>query len=407
MFATTDNKLVLSIIHPPVFGGPHNQMLQLNEPLAELGWNTLVVLPTEAGNGAERLRSGGVSVVQIPLHRLRAKPDPRIQLGYILGLIPEINSLRQLIRQSECDVVQICGLMNPHGAIAARLENKPIVWQLLGTTAPKLLRFLLMPLVTRLAHVVMTTGYQVAKLHPGALNAADRLVVFFPPVDTQVFCPNMEKRAQARCELGIQPDEVLVGTVGNFNKLKGHDVFVKAAAEIYRQEKSARFRVLGTHTPTHENYYKRNVVEYAESLGMLKDNVLSFYEPGNRVHELLGAFDIFLLSSRAEGIPTVLIEAMACGIPIVSTNVGAVSEIIDNGVNGFVVPHLSEKHIVENIRKLIASPATRETISKKAREYAVNKYDIEISAKQHCEAYQIAQDYHSKRKIDHKRLGVV
>ena len=82
-------KRVLFVIHFPVFGGPHNQALRLAHPLLARGWDTVVVLPAEPGNAAERLRAAGVEVVTMPLHRLRASTNPQLLLGLLAGVAPE------------------------------------------------------------------------------------------------------------------------------------------------------------------------------------------------------------------------------------------------------------------------------------------------------------------------------
>ncbi|MFN8556276.1 MAG: hypothetical protein U0531_02635 [Dehalococcoidia bacterium] len=69
---------LLTVIHYPIFGGPHNEALRLHGALRAHGYETTVLLPAEPGNAAERLRAAGVPVVQRPLRRLRANPDPRV-----------------------------------------------------------------------------------------------------------------------------------------------------------------------------------------------------------------------------------------------------------------------------------------------------------------------------------------
>ena len=128
---------VLCVVHFPVFGGPHNQVLRLAGPLAARGFATVVALPDEPGNAVERLRAAGIDVRTLPLHRLRATRDLRAHVGLVVSLPAEVRRLRLAIRTEGIDIVQIGGLVNPHAAIAARLERVPVVWQLLDTRAPR------------------------------------------------------------------------------------------------------------------------------------------------------------------------------------------------------------------------------------------------------------------------------
>jgi glycosyltransferase involved in cell wall biosynthesis len=388
---------LLSIIHIPGFGGPHNQVIRLAPVLARQGWETVMLLPDEPGSAAARVAAAGVPLIQIPLHRLRARPDIRLQRDFLLGFGAEVAHIRRIIRQQRIDLVQIGGLMNPHGAIAARLENIPVVWQLLGTTAPMPLRRVLMPLVVRLADVVMTTGERVACLHPGALGLGERLVPFFPPVDTTSFRYDPARRTAARAQLQVPPESVLIGTVGNFNRLKGHDVLIRAAALLHARSPHIYTRILGEPT-THASYYEQEVKAAARDRGLLADARLAFFDPADRVADFLPAFDIFVLSSRQEGVPTVILEAMATSLPVVATDVGAVREVVEYGRTGFLVASDDPATMARAIGKLIEWPALRQQMGYIARQRVLARYDTACCATQHLQAYTKAVAHHRARQ---------
>lgn len=392
---------LLAIIHIPVFGGPHNQVIQLAPLLSAQGWETLMLLPTEPGSAAERIAAAGVPLLQIPLHRLRAQPNPRVQFAFLRSLLPEIAHIRRIIRTHQIDLVQVGGLMNPHGAIAAHLAGIPVVWQLLGTTAPMALRRVLMPLVVRLADVVMSTGRRVAQLHPGATRLGERLITFFPPVNPSFFDVSPARRAAARAELGIPPDALVLGTVGNLNKLKGHEFLLRAAAIIHAQHPHVVTRILGEPT-THADYYERSVKAEASQLGLLANDRLRFVNPGARVADLLPAFDLFLLTSRQEGVPTVILEAMANGLPVVATHVGSVHEVVAHGVTGLLVPSGDHAAIARATLKLIERPALRQQMGHIARQHAYDHYTIEACRDTHLHAYAVATAHRQHR---HSPIG--
>jgi len=388
---------VLTMIHTPTFGGPHTLVDRLYNPLAARGWEMIAVLPNEDGNGPERLRTAGIEVVQISLHRLRASLDPRLHCYFLFGLTPEIRQIRRLIREHRIDLVMVCGVMHPHGAIAAHLERTPVVWHLMSTLAPMPLRRVLMPIVTRLADVVMSTGVQVARQHPGAMRLGNRLIPYFMPVDTNRFLPDPRKRMTARAELGVPEDALLVGTVGNQNRQKAHELLVQAAAPVTREIPNAWFRILGAPTATQATYYEKQVKAEARSLGLTEGNRLAFVDPGERVADLLPAFDLFALTSRAEGVPTAILEAMACGLPVVATDVGSVREVVENNITGFVLPLLDPEAIARAITGLLRDPERRAIMGQTARERAVRLYDTSVCAETHGRAFEIATAYRRLR----------
>ena len=354
----------------------------------------MVVLPEENGNAAERLRASGIKVIQVPLHRPRKSLRPGPHIDLVLGFREEIRTLRHIIREQRADVVQVFGPIYPHGALAARLEGVPVVWQLLSQFSPLPLRCLTMPAVVYLSDVVMTTGTTIARAHPGVTALSRHLLPFYPPVDTDEFRADPNRRLSARQELHIPPEGILVGTVGNFNRQKGHDLLIKVAARLLERNPRVYFRILGASTASQFHYYERNVKGVAARLGLLKDERLKFVEPESRVAELLPAFDIFALTSRWEGVPTTVLEAMACGIPVVSLKVGAIHEVVEEGVTGHVVESRKVEAIETAILHLLHNPGTRSAMGALARIRAVERYDTAACVETHLAAYELARHRH-------------
>jgi glycosyltransferase involved in cell wall biosynthesis len=379
----------LFVIHYPVFGGPHNQALRLAPALRSAGWEMVVLLPGEPGNAGDRLRAAGIQTVEVPLGRLRASTDLRLHLRFVSGFRGEVGRIRSLIRELGIDLVLLGGLVNPHGAIAGRLERVPVVWQILDTLPPPALRRALMPLVTGLAGAVMCTGETVARAHPGAVDLGERLVLFFPPVDLELFRPDPAVRLRARDELGLGADEPVVGTVGNLTPMKDHATLVRAAAVLHRKHPQTRFAILGS-SYEHRAGYADELLRSGEELGLQPHHDLILRDPGERVAELAQAFDVFWLSSRArsEGLPTVLGEAMALGLPVVATRVGSVAEAV--GAGGLLVPPSDPGALAHAAAQLVEDPSARAAMGEEGRRWASERFSVEASADAHVRAFEIA-----------------
>jgi glycosyltransferase involved in cell wall biosynthesis len=390
---------ILYVIHYPFFGGPQNQALRTVGPLTARGVTTSVVLPDEPGNAAERLRAAGIEVIPLPLHRLRAIPDPVLQARFLAGFPGEVMALRRLIRERSIDVVQVGGLVNPHAAIAARLEGVGVVWQLLDTRAPMVLRRVLMPWVLTLADVVMTTGVGVARVHPGATGLGPRLVPFYPPVDTSVFRPDPGRRAAAREELGISYGAPLVATVANLTPQKGLEHFVAVADELHASRPDVRFVILGSAMETHGTY-EATIRRMVQGSSVGRAGALRIVDPGLRVWDLLLALDLFLLTSvpRSEGVSTTVLEAMATGIPVIATDVGALSEVVADGVTGRIVAPLDDDAMVEAVGALLDDAEARARMGAEGRRRASKLYDAEVCADTHLRAYRLAAARASRRR---------
>jgi glycosyltransferase involved in cell wall biosynthesis len=380
---------VLSVLHYASWGGPHNRNSHVAPLLAKRGIHTTVLLPDQPGDAAARLSKIGLEVIQIPLERLRMSYRPGVHVRYLAGLASEVRAIRAILRERKIDLVQVNGLGNPQGAFAARAEGLPLVWQLLDVGYPAVVRALAMALVVRMADSLMSTGIKVAQAHPGAMSFGNRLVSFFPPVDIGVFRPDPKLRRAARLELGIAPEDLVIGTVGNINPAKDQMTFVRAAARLRRACPNARFIILGGTLPNRPEMLTE-LMRYAQEVGFRQDHDLIVKNPGSRVSVLEQAFDIFWLTSKWEGIPTVVEEAMALGVPVVSMDVGSISEAIDNGIDGFLVPPRDVDTMVRTTIALAEKPELRARIAERARARAVKTFDVSICADVHARAFEIA-----------------
>ena len=137
-------------------------------------------------------------------------------------------------------------------------------------------------------------------------------------------------RNQVRRELGIRDDEILVGTVANFTKQKAHQDLIGAAALVVNRGRNVRFATVGR-GPT-----EPSMRALAEKLGVSQRFL--FLGPQDDGPRFIAAFDVFALSSHYEGLPLVIMEALTLGVPVVATRVDGILELIEDGVDGLLVP---------------------------------------------------------------------
>jgi len=299
-----------------------------------------------------------------------------------------------MVRDKGIDVVQSHGVTNPHGAIAARRAGVASLWQIFDSRAPMPLRRAIMPVFLRLADASTIWGHTLADMHPGIEKLEERLTFVFPPVETARFDPDVGRRSAARDELGVADDEVLIGSVGVLNPQKGHEFTIRAAAAVHHERPDTRFRILGTSSPSHVAYEK-NLYREIEMLGL--SDVLTIIDPGARVDQLMQAFDIFLMTSvpRSEGMPTVILEAMLCGKPVVATDVAAVGELVEHGKTGFLASPAATGEIASMVLKLCSDDARRAAFGENARSRALRDFNLERLADLHARAYAMAIAHHA------------
>lgn len=144
----------------------------------------------------------------------------------------------------------------------------------------------------------------------------------------------------------------VVLTIGNIRKVKGIDVLVQAAASVVQSIPNALFIVVGAKAD--HDYYQAVEARIA-SLGIERN--IRFVGQQDDVLPFLKMADVFLLPSRSEGFSNALIEAMACGLPCVATNVGGNAEAVDHGHSGFLVANEDASACATQLLHLLHDPA--------------------------------------------------
>ncbi|WP_348267237.1 glycosyltransferase [Edaphobacter paludis] len=177
-------------------------------------------------------------------------------------------------------------------------------------------------------------------------------------------------------------DRLLITTIGNIRHVKGHDVFIKAAAFIVPQFPNVCFSIAGG---VLEPAYFSELQALIQNL-KLGDN-FHFAGGVTDLYEHLSAADIFVLPSRSEGFSNAIVEAMAASLPVVATNVGGNAEAVENGVSGFVVPSEDPQALAEAIMKLLTDPAKAMAMGAAGKRRVAEKFTIEAMMTQTTATY--------------------
>jgi glycosyltransferase involved in cell wall biosynthesis len=167
-----------------------------------------------------------------------------------------------------------------------------------------------------------------------------------------------EMRARTRSELGVAENEMLFMTVANLRPEKGYDVLLDAARLIADRGLPIRFAAVGRgplDSALHARHVELALGDRFQFLGQ-RDDVL----------ELLAGADAFVLASRHEGQPVVLMEATSVGLPIIATSVGGVPQVLDDGVDALLIPPGDAAKLAGAIEQLVSDPQLRARLAHNA-----------------------------------------
>jgi sugar transferase (PEP-CTERM/EpsH1 system associated) len=191
-------------------------------------------------------------------------------------------------------------------------------------------------------------------------------------VDTERYAPGGAHAADAPFADG----DLVIGTVARVQDVKNHRVLVDAFA---------RLRTLLAHThPNLAPRVKLAIVGDGPLLPAVREQVArlqlddAVWLPGARadVAALLQTFDVFALPSLAEGTPVSMLEAMACGLPVVASRVGGIPEVVDDGVQGLLVPPADVAALEQALARYVQDPSLRAAHGKAARTRVEERYSM-------------------------------
>jgi len=174
------------------------------------------------------------------------------------------------------------------------------------------------------------------------------------------------------------------GTVGRLHEQKGYFVLLQAARAVHAVAPDVHFRIIGE-GPQEEELRKK-----AAALGL--GDTVKFLGARNDVPEQLLSFDVFVLSSLWEGLPYVLMEAMAAGLPVVATDVDGVKEMITDGQEGRIVPSRDPQALAAAMLELRRDPALRHAMAKNGMATVKQKFSLDAMIEKTLTVYARAMN---------------
>jgi glycosyltransferase involved in cell wall biosynthesis len=188
----------------------------------------------------------------------------------------------------------------------------------------------------------------------GYRRKAEQGVVLYDGIAPQPVDP--DERARVRQELGIAASTRVIGMVARVAAQKDYPTLVDAAVEVVASHPDVRFLIVGQHS---------GVAAYEEHFAMVRRLLdekglaahFTFTDHRDDVERVISAMDLCVLSTHQEGLPLVILEAMAQGKPFIGTNVGGIPEIVRDGETGLLVPHGDVPALARALTRLLDDPA--------------------------------------------------
>jgi len=385
-------KKILAPLPYENWGGLHTMISSTHLGLKKEGFSIIPVIPPDAKAVIKRFNSQKVFSYKRNLSRIRKSWNLFLHFRFLIGIFIDINELGKIIKTKKIDIIQVSGIKNFHFAIAAKIFRCSLVWQIHSDALPYILRSLLLPIAKLLSNIIMVNGKEVEKKFKGLKSyPTKRISYFYPGINTKDYSFTNFQIKKARKLLSIKKNDIVIGTIGNQGYAKRHDRIVAIIKKL-KLHKNFKFIILGGTLKSNQAYYKKEVFDIAENLGFLKSKKLQIINPKDKVLNYLPAFNIFILTSEYEGLPISLIEAMASGLPVITTDAGSIKSAIKNNMGGFVVSatKFNLNQFTKLLTNLIKNTKKRKIYGSKNKRIVQKKYTLKRLIETHINSYQNA-----------------
>lgn len=233
---------------------------------------------------------------------------------------------------------------------------------------PPLRRFIETRLLERLSRIVTVSDYMKRELISKKGVASERIRVIPNGVDLDNY-GNMATRESALSELGASKENLVVGFVGRLHHLKGVDLLIDAAAAVKKRLPRVEFVFVG------DGPEDETLKELAAEHGV--SDIVRFAGYRRDAWRLMPAFDVVVLPSRDEAQSISLLEAMACGKPVVAARVGGIPEVVDDRVTGLLFPRENVSMLAKTLIDLLDDPQRRAIMGAAGRQRVRERFSQE------------------------------
>ena len=346
---------MLTLMHTEsslAWGGQENRTLQELRGLSRMGYRVLVLCPPQAEIGRRAAAEG----IPVRFRSMRKSYD-----------VAAVSAIRNVIRDEQVDILNThSGRDSLLAGLAGRLSSRrPIIVRT---------RHLALPITSKISyqylpHRVVTVSEYVRRYLIGEGIPAEKVVAVPTGIDTERFSPGAAA-GTLREELRLSSHVPLVGIVAILRRKKGHHVLLDAVPEILRAVPEAVFVMAGN------GPQRDNIEGKIRSLGLSKKVFLLGLRKD--VPNVIASLDLFVLPTLEEALGTAFLEAMAMEKPVVGTRVGGVGEVIEDGVNGHLVPPENPATLARAIVDILRDREKGRRMGIEGRKIVQEKYTVEV-----------------------------
>jgi glycosyltransferase involved in cell wall biosynthesis len=363
---------VVHIITRLIVGGAQENTLQTVENQHTLHGDrvTLITGPSEGPEGSllGRAQQSGFPLIVLPelVRSIRPVTDIRC-----------FRRLVRLLREVHPDIVHThsskAGIL---GRMAAASLGLPVVHTIHGASfhyGQSVLAYRTYVGLERLAarwtdRFISVADDMSAEYIRAGIAPPEKFETIYSGFDVEPFLHPQQAPQRVRQELGILPQDIVVGKVGRLFHLKGHEFLIQAASAVVARNPRVRFLLVG------DGILRQDFEERIARERLKEHFIFTGLVPPERIPALMSAMDMVAHTSQWEGLARVLPQALLAGKPVISYDVGGAREVVRPGETGYLLPRDSITPLSEAILDLAADPEKRERFGVAGRELCRQRF---------------------------------
>ncbi len=362
---------ILEIIGDLRIGGAERMVVDLAKGLKNKGHKVTVCALNKGGPLEEELKMEGVETIVLSNLPLRNK--------YIFYFVFR---LFKLMKKDKFDIVHThMFLANFWGRVAAILSGaKVIISTEQNQDLWKKRRHIFVDKILSLFTnkiIAVSSAVKVFVVKKEKISAK-KLTVIHNAVDPKEFMPC--DASYLKKEFNIYDGTFIVGTVSRLIPQKGQQYFLEAAHQISKNNKNIKFFIIG------DGALRKSLEILSERIGIVDKVIFTGFQQD--IAGFLSILDIFVLPTLREGLPVALIEAMAMGKPIITTNIRGMEDLVTDGYNGLLVSPENPDMLAKAILKLINDNLYAQKLGLNARKTVKEKFSLKIMVEKTERIYQ-------------------
>lgn len=371
---------ILFYNHTGKVSGAERMILLILKRLDRRRFEPVMVCP-ESDTMAEETAKLGVPCRTIDQLEARFTMRPGKLAKYFFSFARTFRQLRSEIKNNAPDVIHANSIRSGLAATAASVGTKvPVIWHLQDELKPHPISTMIRLFVyfstrVKLMPVSRATGEKFyGRLLPLLGKRLPEKIVH-NAVDPAKFQFDESNRRRIREELNLSGDEFVFGIVGQITPRKGQLELLRTFAGVRKQLPASTLLIVGAPMFNQDHLYLEQLKQTVKEL-KIEDRV-RFLGARSDIKAIMQALDLLVVNSKSEALVVVAIEAMACGTPIVATDVGGTREIIEHQANGWLVPLGDEKALTNALITMHRRPEMRREFAARSEKIVAEKLNAE------------------------------